>query len=281
MTTREPWHSIDPAHAGDLDRLAEHLKIAIWKPEAADTGRARTIGRSARESLRDRLPPRYATDSWRIPYDVLLRETLAPGLRILDVGAGSLPVRAAGQRPDGCDYVGLDVDRDELEKAPPGSYTDFAVADITDLQDELVGQFDLVLSWLTMEHVVDVPLALDNLRRYLKPGGRFIGYLAGARSVHAVLNRLVPPTVAKWGMRRLIDREPETVFKAHYDHCTYTQLCSVLDGWTAGTVTPVFTGGWYFRFSPLLRAPYLGFEEWAYTGDHRNLATYYIVDATA
>ncbi len=276
-----------PPHPGPVGRtddelhaLAAGLEIEVWTPGSESGHRWRSIRRSARESVSGRLPPRYATDTWHVPFEPRLHEALQPGVRVLDVGAGARPMVAPHDRPEGCTYVGLDVDGDELAKAPPGSYDRIVVGDVCTLHDDLVDSFDLVLTWLTMEHVRPVPTALHNLSRYQRPGGRFLAYLAGGRSLHAVLNRLLPNRVAKTGLQRLLGRVPETVFPAHYDHCTYDDLRRIADvSWTTARVEPLFTGGWYFSFSPLLRAPYLAYEEWAYTGDHRNLATYYLIDA--
>ena len=280
--SRDPWRPVPAAAQDDPLALAEHLDIEVWLPRGEATSTRRRAGRIVRESLRGRLPVRYATDSWRVPFDRLLNESLRPGIRILDVGAGSLPVVPVEGRPAGVEYVGLDVEEDELLKAPPGSYDDHLVADITVLQPELVGQFDLVLSWLTMEHVADVPAALHNLARYQRPGGRFLGYLAGSLSVGSVLNRVVPHAAAKVLMHRLLGRQPETVFPAIYDHCTYDELTEIgRTAWARAEVVPIFTAGWYFRFSPALRAAYLLYEEWAASGAHPNLAPYYIIDAVA
>ena len=264
----------------DRAAIAERLGIQVWEP--AGEGRWGSIARAARESLHDRLPPRYATDTWHIPFEWRLQQTLRPGMRILDVGAGALPMLPVELRPPDTEYVGLDIDAAELRKAPPGSYHEAVEGDITKLAPELVGRFDLVLSWLTMEHVKPVPRALANLRAYQRDGGRFLGYLAGAWGAHAVLNRFVPHRAAQVAMARLLGRRPDTVFRAHYDHCTHTALDAIArEHWRRFTVQPGFTGGWYFRFSPALRAPYLAYEEWAYTGGHRDLAPYYILDATA
>lgn len=270
------------ASADELATLADELGIRVWGPDGLDAPRWRRILRAARESTADRLPPRYATDTWHVPFAPRLQSSLVEGCTILDIGAGARPMVAPEDRPDGVTYIGFDVDADELLKAPEGSYDEIVVGDVCELHDELLGRFDLVLSWLTMEHVKPVDVALRNLSRYQKPGGRFLGYLAGSRSAHAVLNRVVPHPVAKVAMRRFLGRDPDTVFRAHYDQCRYDRLTQIAaEAWSSAEVVPLFTGGWYFRFSPLVRAPYLGYEEWAYTGGHHNLASYYLLDAVA
>lgn len=276
-----PYAGPDGRTAEELHELADGLGIAVWTPEPGPpAGRWKRIVRAARESPRGKLPPRYATDTWHVPFQPRLEAALRPGMRILDVGAGARPMVAPADRPAGVTYVGFDVDGEELRKAPPGSYDEMVVGDLTVREPALVGRFDLVLSWLTMEHVKPVPDALRNLRSYLAEDGRFLGYLAGGRSMHAVLNRIVPHRLAKPIMQRLWGRVPDTVFRAHYDHCWYDALREVADdAWSTAEVIPLFTGGWYLQWSPLLRAPYLAYEEWAVTGDRRNLAPYYLIDA--
>lgn len=267
--------------ATELRALADELGISVWTSYAGASTIPRRMARAAARSVAGELPPRYATDTWHIPFRPRLADALRPGIRILDVGAGARPMVPPAERPDGVTYVGFDLTRDELEKAPPGSYDEIVVGDVTEPQPALAGRFDLVLSWLTMEHVKPVPAALANLAGYQRPGGRFLGYLAGSRGLHSVLNRVVPHGLAKRGMRHLLGREEDTVFRAHYDHCHYDALRTIADGaWSHAEVVPLFTGGWYLSFSPLLRAPYLAYEEWACARGRGNLAPYYLLDAT-
>lgn len=271
---------------GDTDEelhvLADELGIDVWTLDPGTTSRWARMVRAARESTHERFPPRYATDTWHIPFRPRIESALRPGLRILDVGAGARPMLSPYDRPEGCTYVGFDVAADELLKAPEGSYDEIVVGDVCRLEPDLVGQFDLVLSWLTMEHVKPVPDALYNLSRYQRPGSRFLGYLAGSFSAHAVLNRVVPQRMAKYALRKAMGREPDSVFRAHYDRCWHSALTPIADrAWSQAEIVPVFTGGFYFDFSPFVLAPFLAYEEWAYTGGHRNLAAYYIIDAVA
>ncbi|WP_354697398.1 hypothetical protein DSM112329_03023 [Paraconexibacter sp. AEG42_29] len=265
----------------ELHALATELGIEVWTDRPRRPSLAARMWKAAAESPRGRLPARYATDTWAMPFRPRLESALRPGISILDLGAGARPMVPPADRPEGVTYVGFDVDGDELAKAPPGSYDETVVGDVTVLHDELVDRFDLVLSWLTMEHVKPVPAALHNLSRYQRPGGRFLGYLSGGRSLHAVLNRAVPHRLARPLMQRLWGREPDSVFRAHYDHCWYDALADIADAaWSDAEVLPLFTGGWYLQWSPLLRAPYLAYEEWAYTAGRANLAPYYLIDAT-
>src|SRR5205809_332736 len=102
----------------DLHALADELGIKVWTLEPGHTSRRQRIMRAARESPGGRLPPRYATDTWDIPFRPRLQEALRPRVRILDVGAGARPMIEPAARPPGTHYVGFDIDGDELRQAP-------------------------------------------------------------------------------------------------------------------------------------------------------------------
>jgi SAM-dependent methyltransferase len=96
----------------------------------------------------------------------------AAGSRVLDgacgMGYGSAILAAAGAS----EVVGVDLDEKVIAQvgAAAGAGTRFEVADLRDLpfgDDE----FDLVVSFETIEHVPDPKTVLDELARVLKPGG--------------------------------------------------------------------------------------------------------------
>jgi SAM-dependent methyltransferase len=237
---------------------------------------------AARGGWSGRLPPRYATDTWDRRFRAEVEAALGEGIAILDVGAGARPVVAPADRPPRCAYVGLDRSGEELARAPAGSYDERVVADVARFEPELRGRFDVALSWMVLEHVESVPAALDNLRAYLRPGGRLIAQLPGAFSLAALANRAVPAAVARRLLRRTQGRGAAEVFPARYDRCWFTALEQLLErGWDSPRVLPLFTGVFYFSFSRPLRAAYLGYEEWAWRNGHRNLAPYYLITAAA
>ena len=204
---------------------------------------------------------------------------LQPGMAVLDVGAGAEPTIPADRRPPGVHYAGLDVSAHELRRAGPGAYDETLVASITEPQPALHGRFDLVVSYHVLEHVEPLATALEQMRLALKPGGRLVIQLAGGRSLSGVLNRLVPHGFAKWAMQRLLHRDPESVFPAHYDHCHDDGIRERMTGWSQVEITPLYTNAGYLAFARPLQAAYLGVEEWIVRTDRRNLATYYQVDA--
>ncbi len=148
-------------------------ECAISQPGHNTGGTATVVSqvwRASTGTARGQLPGRY--DEWWHPeYFARVEACFRPGISILDIGAGRSPTIPPGDRPIGCRYVGLDLSQAELEKAPAGGYDQTIAADATRRIPSIEASFDLVLSYLVLEHVADLPKALDNIRSYLVPNG--------------------------------------------------------------------------------------------------------------
>lgn len=210
---------------------------------------------------------------------VIAGEHLAPGSKVLDFGGGANPIIPPGERPPGCTYVGLDVSREELDRAPAGSYDDKVAGTIESLLSDGNPEFDLIVSWQVLEHVSSMAETLAGIRDSLKDGGLFVGQLSGRWAAYAVLNRLIPDSLGEQLMQRLLDRDPESVFRAHYDRCTYSGLMGLAGGWSEFEVIPRYRGAVYLGFSRPLAGAYLRYEDWAIRHGRSDLATHYIVRA--
>jgi SAM-dependent methyltransferase len=204
---------------------------------------------------------------------------LHPGMRILDVGSGRRPAIPRDQRPPDCTYVGLDLSMAELLAAPDGSYDEMVASDVATFQLDLADRFDLVLSWQVLEHVKPLSGALENIRRYLTPGGTFLAHLSGKFSAFALLNQLLPHRLSVWALKRFLARDPRTVFPAHYDQCWYGALVRITSPWAEAEVLPRYRGSGYFKFLGGLERAYLVYEDWTIKRGHRNLATHYLISA--
>jgi SAM-dependent methyltransferase len=225
------------------------------------------------------LPARYSA-VWRDEFDAALEEFLAPNISVLDIGAGRTPTIAPQDRPSGCYYVGLDISSSELGLAGENAYDEVLVADIATSPPSTPGAFDLAVSWQALEHVKPLARALANIHGCLRPGGALVAQVSGKFSVFAVANQLLPGRVGDWALRSLLNRDPETVFPAHYDRCYATALAKVLAGWSDVRIVPRFRGAGYLAFSDSLERVYLRYEDWAMRSRHVNLATHYLVVAT-
>jgi SAM-dependent methyltransferase len=109
--------------------------------------------------------------------------------RVLDVGCGVKPYRAFFDGYASA-YVGVDVDNPVADLE--GSAEDLPVAD---------GSFDVVLCTQTLEHCVDPPQAVRELRRVVADGGRVLASTHGVQVYHPA-----PHDLWRWthaGLERL------------------------------------------------------------------------------
>jgi len=199
--------------------------------------------------------------------------------RVLDVGGGRSPAFPPAARPAAWHYVGLDVSRGELEGAPAGSYDEIVVGDVGIRIPELVGNFDLIVSWQLFEHVKPLDRAMENLHAYLHPGGHLVAQLSGAFSFFGILGRVLPLEVTKRALARVQQRPRETVFRTHYHRCWFSALRRMTSTWAEVEIVPRWGGDAYLKFSPMLTALNERYERWADRHGHANLATHYIIDA--
>lgn len=237
---------------------------------------------AARRSYRGDLPERYWDHpaSFRAPFDELVNERLRTDQLVLDVGGGRSPTVPPRARPPGSRYVGLDVSLAELERAPSGAYDELIVGDISDERPDLKERFDLVVSFQALEHVRQLERAFDNIFRYLRPGGQLVAQLSATFSVYGLLNRVTPHSVNRRLQHRLYGRPPDTVCRAHYDHCYFDALHRMMGPWSKVEVRPLWIAEPYFHFSRMFRSAYIAYEEWTRTSNRTNLAPYYLITAT-
>lgn len=228
------------------------------------------------------LPPRYDAD-WREPFEAPILTRLASGMSVLDIGSGRHPAIPVGRRPPDVRYVGLDLSRAELDAAGPEAYTEAIEADATALQPELVGEFDIVVSWQVLEHVRDLEGTIANIRRYLRPGGLLVTLFSGSWSAFGVINRVLPNRVGARIVDPIMQRTQKNipVFPAYYDDCYASALRRIFEPWATAEIRPLYAGAGYFAFSSGLQRAYLWYENLIARRTVANLATHYLVIATA
>jgi arsenite methyltransferase len=156
--------------------------------------------------LVDRLERLYATR------DVLRRRELVrvalgarPGDRILDVGCGPgfyVTELLEEVGPEGL-VVGLDISPDMLavaaKRADGHDNVEFHEADATSLPVP-DASFDRLISVQVLEYVRDVPAALKEMHRALRPGGRVLLWDVdwATASWHAIDRQLTQRALAAW-----------------------------------------------------------------------------------
>jgi SAM-dependent methyltransferase len=223
------------------------------------------------------LPPRYR--NWASEFWGFVDDALRPGIAILDIGAGRQPTIPPERRPEGTHYAGVDISAEELGEAPPGSYDETVTADAQRLVPELVDRFDLIVAMNVLEHFQDLPSVVAACHSYARPGGWFVSSLSGRNAAFSIANRILPDAVGSRVAAHLTRRPLETVFPAHYDHCTARGLERAFAGWEEVRVVPVWHGAEYFARLPGIRAAYLRYENWARSSGRHDLATHYAVAA--
>jgi SAM-dependent methyltransferase len=221
---------------------------------------------------------RYAIN-WVENFEAHYHRFLGEGMTILDVGSGRNPIIPVAGRPLNCHYIGIDISQDELNRAPDGSYDEMNARDLADHDPALVNRVDLAICRQVLEHIGQVPKAIGNVHSYLKPGGHFVALLSGKNSHFAIINRVIPEVIGVTAMKYLLKRPPDTVFRAHYCSCTYSELSTILASWTYAEVIPLFRGAVYLSFFPPLAALYLKYEDWIARTGKKDFATHYIIVA--
>ena len=128
--------------------------------------------------------------------DAVFREAVVlPALRgrVADIGGGKNPFLTAA---DGLTYVGLDIDPEELRRAPP-VYTETRVCDIQRPPADLLGSFDVIICRYTLEHVENAQRAIEGLVAMLAPGGVCFGIVPCERAVFSRINRRLPEALKR------------------------------------------------------------------------------------
>ncbi len=143
-----------------------------------------------RYDLMNRLMTGWQDVAWR--REVIRRARLAPGTRLLDLGAGTgdLAREALRQQPD-CTVVAADFTLGMMlaGRRDSGAPLRWSAADALQLPfaDR---QFDAVVSGFLLRNVSDVPWALGEQLRVLKPGGWMVA-LDTTRPVKTWLSPLI------------------------------------------------------------------------------------------
>lgn len=152
-------------------------------------------------------------------------------LRIADVGGGKKPFAvAASLDSSNKDYVGFDLDGDELKQAPVGVYSDVRVMDICRPDSDLAERFDLILCRNTLEHVLDTSAALEGLSFMLAPGGYCFLELPYRNAVFARLNMVLPNEFKRRVLHAVFPHKRGDGFPAYYDQCLPSRVEALAAG---------------------------------------------------
>lgn len=118
---------------------------------------------------------------------------LQPGERVLELGCGTGGMWQGVTLPEGCRVTLTDFSTGMLETARANAAhlrAEFAAVDAQDIPYP-DASFDVVIANMMLYHVPDIARALREIRRVLRPGGRFFAATTGENgAVEAVADML-------------------------------------------------------------------------------------------
>jgi SAM-dependent methyltransferase len=166
------------------------------------------------------LPRSFRVDGSKDFKQRIVPNYLRPGLVIFDVGGGARPcVDLETKRRLGLTVAGVDIDEQQLAKAPRGLYDRTIVADITTFAGQNAA--DIVVCKSTLEHVRGTEAAFATMARLLKPGGALLVFVPSRNALYARLNMLLPQRLKLRLLSAFMpNRADHLGFPAMYDHCT-------------------------------------------------------------
>jgi SAM-dependent methyltransferase len=220
------------------------------------------LNRRVSQGFDERFVPREMRADGNATFrQITLPRFLHPGMVVYDVGGGRRPaVSPIEKRRLGLRVVGVDIDETELSAAPAGAYDRIIAEDIAALRGR--GDGDLVICQALLEHVWDVPAAVESIASLLKLGGRALIFVPSSKALFARINRRLPES-----LKRLIlfGLYPETRdghgFRSYYNHCTEKELESL--GRRSGLTLIRVERFWmssYFSFAAPLYAAWRAYQ---------------------
>ncbi|MEK6709066.1 MAG: methyltransferase domain-containing protein [Nitrospinota bacterium] len=166
------------------------------------------------------LPEKFRIDGNTHFQQVIAPRHLRPEAVVYDIGGGKTPLVTPEEKVRlGLRVIGLDIDADELGKAPPGSYDEMICADIAQFRGR--GDGDFVICRTVLEHVTDVPAAFEGIVSMLKRGGLALIFVPSRNAVYARLNLMLPQSFKRRMLRFLFPELGERIgFPSYYQRCT-------------------------------------------------------------
>lgn len=166
------------------------------------------------------LPNKFSLDGNNDYKTSLIPQYLKKNLTIYDVGGGKRPYITLEQKKAlNATIIGLDIDQDELSKAPEGVYDQTICADIAKFQGNQ--DADLLICQAVLEHVQDVEGAFSSISSILNPGGIALIFVPSKNAVFAQLNIILPQEVKKTILHTVYPTMKEGQgFPSFYNKCT-------------------------------------------------------------
>ena len=166
------------------------------------------------------LPEKYRIDGNRFFLDHFAPAYLEDDLIIYDVGGGKHPyINVSLKNRLNLNITGLDIDQNEHDRAPEGTYDRKICADITRFRGN--SDADLVICQALLEHVRNVDQAFVAIASILKPGGRALIFVPSRNALYTRLNLLLPQNLKKRLLHTIYPKTRESQgFPSYYNQCT-------------------------------------------------------------
>lgn len=152
----------------------------------ADKGAVRgQYATAERLSTRISIHEKYSRNKQPFGEWIVSHYDLQPGERVLELGCGTGSMWQGMEMPAGCHVTLTDYSEGMLEAAKENTAhlgAQYAVVDIQDIPYP-DASFDVAIANMMLYHVPDIARALQEIRRVLKPGGRFFAATFGDNGV--------------------------------------------------------------------------------------------------
>lgn len=154
---------------------------------------ANQYNNSARLETRIHFHEKYSTNQQPFGEWIVKQYHLRPGDRVLELGCGNGAMWAYADIPDHCHVTLTDLSPGMLETARKNAVhpnMDYAICNAMSIpyQDQT---FDVVIANMMLYHVPDIDIALKEIRRVLKPSGRFFAATAGEHGVIEAIHQML------------------------------------------------------------------------------------------
>ncbi len=175
------------------------------------------------------LPYKFRLDGNYDFQENMVPACLKENMVVYDVGAGKRPLLSSKVKNHlNLRVIGLDIEHEELEAAPPGSYDEKIEADIAGYRG--LNDADLIICQALLEHVRDVESAFSALSSILKPGGLALIFVPNRNALYARINRIIPQSTKKTMLAVLYPKmQWKQGFKAYYNRCTPAEFKVLAD----------------------------------------------------
>ncbi|HPR53758.1 MAG TPA: class I SAM-dependent methyltransferase [Deltaproteobacteria bacterium] len=129
-----------------------------------------------------------------------LKDSLHPGAALLEIGCGGSQWLPTFARRFGVDVTGIDYSEQGCASAraildQAGVQGRVVQADLFDPPADMVGRFDLVVSFGVLEHFPDTARCLDAMAGYLKPSGCMVTVVPNMTGMPGWLQKVIDPAV--------------------------------------------------------------------------------------